>query len=69
MKRRIVGLVAAAAAVGAVVGLVPLSSAHAAVLVKACVTVTPKHIGLTVNGIPVGVPGPGVGLPTTCVGV
>ncbi len=67
MKRRSLAIVAAAAAIGAVGGLIPMTQAHSYEVVQVCVTVTPKFIGVTVNGNPIG--GPIAGMPRTCVGV
>jgi hypothetical protein len=69
MKRKFFGMVAAAAAVGSVVGLVPMTAAHAdPVLVNVCVTLNPRSLDVTINGHVLysdGVPGN----PRTCFGV
>jgi hypothetical protein len=67
MKRRRMAFVAAAAAVGAVAGLIPLTQAKSYELVEVCTTITPKFIGVSINGNPVGAPFPGA--PRSCFGV
>jgi hypothetical protein len=65
MKRRLLCIAAAAAA------LVPITAIAAAPpaqgLVNVCVTITPKFIGVEINGIPIGAPIDGQ--PRTCSGI
>jgi len=67
MKRRILGMCAATAALGSVAAVIPTSQAQAAELVQVCVTITDKFVGITVNGFPIGAPIEGT--PRTCIGV
>jgi hypothetical protein len=39
----------------------------AGTIVNVCLTITPKSLGVTINGVPLG--GGTSGLPTTCIGV
>ncbi len=66
MKRRLLGVIAAAAAIGSVVGLSPPSRAQAAEVVLVCVTVSERNVSINVNGNQLG--GPVAGTPRTCVG-
>jgi hypothetical protein len=51
MKRRWVATVAAAAAIGAVIGLVPASPAQAEeTLIRVCVTLNPREVSVAVAG-------------------
>lgn len=67
MKRRRLAFVAAAAAVGAVAGLIPMTQAQSYEVVQVCATITPKFIGVSINGHPIGAPI--AGAPRTCFGV
>ena len=67
MKRRLLyvaAFVAALVPVGAVIAAPPASSAE---ILQVCITVTPKFVGLNINGIPVGITVPMID--RTCAGI
>ncbi len=65
--KRILGIAAAAVAIGSIAAVAPATPAHAAEVANVCVTLTSKTISLTVNGEDYG--GPVAEAPRRCVGV
>ena len=66
--KRLLRLAVVALAVGGTAAIVmPLQPAHATEVVRVCLTVSEKKVLVDVNGSPVGLPGPGLALPRTCL--
>jgi hypothetical protein len=67
MKRRYLGIAAAAAALGSVVALAPATPAQSDELVHICITIEQKSVGIKLNGTPIGIKIPAV--ERTCGGI
>ena len=67
MRRALLLAVGCMVAVGSIVGATPAKAAEP-VLVKVCVTLNPKQIGISVNGMPL-FRDVVVGAPRTCTGI
>ena len=67
MKRKILSIVAVAAAVVPVAAVATAPPASSAEIIEVCITITEKFVGFSINGTPVGIRVPT--LERTCTGV